>query len=102
MKTQNLFCSSRRFNIRGQFCRSGRRGSGLRSNGLRRGATIVEFALIIPILLTLLLGIMEWAWLARTQLTTANAVREGVRFATVGNTSTAVRTRIRNAAATLN
>jgi Flp pilus assembly protein TadG len=67
----------------------------------RRGATIVEFALIVPILLALLMGILEWAWLARTQLTVANAAREGIRHAVLGNTSTSVQTRIINAAAVL-
>jgi len=81
-----------------QFRASQRKGRSMR----RRGVSVVEFALIVPILLTLLIGIMEWAWLARTQLTVSNAAREGIRFATVGNTSTAVRTRVINAAATLN
>jgi Flp pilus assembly protein TadG len=67
----------------------------------RRGASIVEFALVVPILLTLLLGILEWAWLTRSQLTVANATREGVRFAALGNTSTAVQTRIINSASVL-
>ena len=83
-------------------CRSKFRGA-IRQPGAirRRGATIVEFALIIPLLLTLLIGIMEWAWLARTQLTIANASREGIRHAALGNTSVAVQNRIRTAAATL-
>ena len=92
MQKQSLFCASD----------GSKAHRTLRGSRRHRGATIVEFALIIPILLTLLLGIMEWAWLTRTQLTISNAVREGVRFASVGNTATAVRTRVRNAAATLN
>lgn len=68
----------------------------------RRGATVVEFALIVPLLLALLMGIMEFAWMARTQLTVANAAREGVRFAALGNTSTNVQTRIVNTATVLN
>ena len=68
----------------------------------RRGATVVEFALIVPILLALLMGIIEFAWMARAQLTVANAAREGIRFAALGNTSTNVRTRIINTATVLN
>lgn len=67
----------------------------------RRGATVVEFALIVPILLSVLMGIMEIAWMARTQLTVANAAREGVRFAALGNPSANVRTRIINTATVL-
>ena len=48
------------------------------------------------------MGILEFAWLARTQLTVANAAREGIRFAAVGNTSADVRTRIINSATNLN
>ena len=68
----------------------------------RRGSAVVEFALIVPILLALLMGIIEFAWMARAQLMVANAAREGVRFAALGNTSTNVRTRIINTASALN
>ncbi len=73
-----------------------------RGSTQRRGATVVEFALIVPLLLVILMGIMEFAWMARAQLTVANAAREGIRFAALGNTSTNVRTRIINTATVLN
>ena len=64
----------------------------------RRGATIVEFALIVPILLAMLLGIIEFAWMARSHLMLANAAREGARAAAVGKTTTEIRTRVTNMA----
>jgi len=50
----------------------------------RRGATMVEFALIVPILLAILIGILEFGWMVKNKLQLANAVREGARDAAVG------------------
>lgn len=49
--------------------------------GHRRGAALVEFAVVLPVLLLLLLGLMElgWAFFKASQLTTA--ARAGVREA---------------------
>lgn len=60
----------------------------------RRGQNIVEFALVIPVLITLLLGILEAAWLGRAQLAAGNAVREGARLASVGKPVTEVKARV--------
>lgn len=67
----------------------------------RRGATIVEFALLLPVLLAILLGIMEFGWLVKNHLTLANATREGARAAAVGRTSTETRTRVTSGASPL-
>ena len=52
-------------------------------HGRRRGAALIEFALVLPVLLLLLLGLMElgWAFFKASQLTTAAraAVREAIR-----------------------
>ena len=63
----------------------------------RRGASLVEFALVAPLLIALLMGIMEFAILARNQLMLANAAREGVRTLSLGRTVVAAKTRIKNA-----
>ena len=47
------------------------------------GQAIVEFAIVVPLLLTLLLGIMEWGFLIWTQNSFVNAVRDGAREAVV-------------------
>jgi Flp pilus assembly protein TadG len=65
----------------------------------RRGSTLVEFALILPILLAMLLGIIEFGWLAKNHLALANAAREGARAASLGKTTTEISTRVRGAAA---
>ena len=64
----------------------------------RRGATMVEFAFVVPIMLALLLGIMEFGWLAKNRLQLANAVREGARDAAVGLSTDSIQTRIKNRA----
>lgn len=65
---------------------------------LRRGATLVEFAMVLPVLLLIVLGIMEFGWYTRNQLGVANAVREGARVAAIGKTQSEIRTRVVNAA----
>lgn len=64
----------------------------------RRGATLVEFALLIPVLMLVLLGIMEFGWLTFNQLTVANAAREGARMAAVGKTTSTIQARVINQA----
>jgi Flp pilus assembly protein TadG len=51
----------------------------------RSGAAAVEFALVLPLLVLILFGIVEFAaaWHARQLIT--NAAREGARVAVVGN-----------------
>jgi len=46
-----------------------------------RGSTIVEFAVVLPLLLTLLFGIMEYGWMFSVRQTLQNAAREGCRLA---------------------
>lgn len=67
----------------------------------RRGQSVVEFALLVPVLLALVMGIIEFGWLTKNQLTLSNAAREGARTASLGHTTTDIRTRIVNAAAPL-
>ncbi len=74
----------------------------LPKNKLRsRGQAVVEFALVLPFLLILLLGIIEMSWLAKTYITLANAAREGARTAAVGRTTAAVAQRTEQAASPL-
>lgn len=66
-----------------------RRGSGKR----RRGAAIVEFALLSPILCMLLIGLFEFGRVLMVEQILTNAAREGAREASLLSTSdTAVRT----------
>lgn len=72
-----------------------------------RGAAAVEFALLAPILILLLLGIMEFGRAYNVQITLSNAAREGVRVMAINNSATAAatstaKTATKNAAAVLN
>jgi Flp pilus assembly protein TadG len=62
------------------------------------GAVAVEFALLLPILVALLLGIMEFSLVLNTQLTLTNAAREGARTVAVENDQAVARTAVRAAA----
>ena len=42
-------------------------------------AAIVEFAVVLPLLLTILLGIIEYGWVFMVRQTMQNAAREGCR-----------------------
>lgn len=57
----------------------------------RRGAVLVEFALSVPVLLTMLIGIIDVGWLYNHQLILTNAAREGSRLGTLGHTDDEVR-----------
>lgn len=63
-----------------------------------RGAVAVEFALLAPVLVMLLLGIMEFGRAYNAQITLSSAAREGVRVMAIGNNSAAARTAVKNAA----
>jgi Flp pilus assembly protein TadG len=45
------------------------------------GATAVEFALVLPVLLLILFGIIEYGWLFTYQIVLTNAVSQGARAA---------------------
>lgn len=66
-----------------------------------RGAVAVEFALLAPVLVMLLLGIMEFGRAYNTQVTISSAAREGVRVMAIGNSPTAARTAAKKAAVSL-
>ena len=53
------------------------------------GQAMVEFALILPIFLLILCGIIDFGWLFYNQLTLNNACREGARYAVVNTADNA-------------
>lgn len=57
--------------------------SSSRRNSNRRGAATVEFALIAPVFLLLVFGIIEFGRMLMVQQVLTNATREGARRATV-------------------
>lgn len=71
------------------------------SKSTERGAVAVEFALLAPLLVMLLLGIMEFGRAYNVQISLTNAAREGVRVMAIDNNQTAALTATKNAADTL-
>jgi Flp pilus assembly protein TadG len=67
----------------------------------RKGTASVEFALILPLLLGLLFGIIEFGLLFKDQLSLQQAAREGSRVAAVGRACVEVNNRVVNTAAQL-
>jgi len=62
-------------------------GNRIRKRGVQygeRGQALVEFAIIIPILLAVLLGIVEFARAWQIQQVVTNAAREGARVRVIG------------------
>ena len=59
----------------------------------------MEFALIVPLLIVLVLGIAEFGHAFQVQGTLSAAAREGVRLMALQNDPAAARAAVRNAAA---
>lgn len=63
-----------------------------RRSGSERGAAAVEFALVLPVLIMLLLGIVEFGRIYNIQISVTNAAREGARVMAIGNDPGAAQT----------
>lgn len=64
-----------------------------RRRGSERGQTLVEFALILPIFIVILVGLFDGGRLVFAYNTVSNAAREGGREATVNQTITDIQAR---------
>lgn len=62
-----------------------------------RGAVAVEFALLAPVLVMMLLGIMEFGRAYNVQISLSSAAREGVRVMAINNSATDARAAVKNA-----
>ena len=60
------------------------------------GASLIEFAVILPILLALVMGIVEFGWIYTGYITITGAAREGVRLAARGEDPGEISTRVNN------
>ena len=63
-----------------------------------RGQSLTEFALVLPLLLLLLLGTIEFGRILGTYLMMANLSREGARAAAVGESDAVIEEKIYSAA----
>jgi Flp pilus assembly protein TadG len=54
------------------------------------GQSLVEFALVLPLLLALVLGMVEFGWILNAKITLTSAAREGARFYAVSKDASKV------------
>ena len=73
----------------------------MKSRQNERGAAVVEFALVAPLLLMMVLGIAEFGRAYHVQTTLSQAAREGVRVMALQNDPAAAITATKAAAPTL-
>ncbi len=77
-----------------------RMGSFKRSSDLRdRGAAVLEFALTVPLMLIMLVGIIEFGRAYSVVISLQGAVREGARSLALGQNSTTVNSVVRSSTA---
>ncbi|HOV79617.1 MAG TPA: TadE/TadG family type IV pilus assembly protein [Bacillota bacterium] len=67
----------------------------------RRGQALVELALILPLLILLLMGTIEFGRIFHSYLIITNASREGARAGIIGKTDTEIRTLVKEVTASL-
>jgi Flp pilus assembly protein TadG len=68
--------------------KQGRRGE--------KGTVLVEMAIVLPILVLILIGTIEFGIVLHDHLVLQNASREGARFGVVGNSRAAIEQRVRD------
>ena len=66
-----------------------------------RGQALVEFAIILPLLLLLIFGVIEFGRIFGAELTVNNSAREGARLGAIGATDSLIVTRVLNSAGIL-
>lgn len=66
-----------------------------------RGQAVVEMALVLPVLVLLVVGILEFGRLFGAYLTVAHAAREGARLAVTGATDAEIEDLVRRQASSL-
>ncbi|GAC1606058.1 MAG: hypothetical protein NVS3B6_18940 [Pseudarthrobacter sp.] len=71
------------------------------SRASEHGAVAVEFAIVAPLLVALLLGIMEFSRAYNVQASLSAAAREGVRVMAIANDPAATKTAAENTAVSL-
>jgi Flp pilus assembly protein TadG len=74
-----------------------RTGASRRPGNSDRGSELVEMAIVLPIFILLIMGIIDFGFLFQKYEVVVNAAREGARLAAVGtHDNAAVETRVHN------
>jgi len=66
-----------------------------------KGQSLVEFALVVPLVLMILMAIVEFGFMFNAYITISNASREGARLGTLGNSNAAIEARVIEASPSL-
>ncbi len=64
-----------------------------------RGAALVEFTMVLPLLLALIFGIVDFGRAFQSWITITNAAREGARLGTTGGSVSEICNRVQSTAA---
>jgi Flp pilus assembly protein TadG len=64
----------------------------IRRSGTDQGSAAVEFALVLPVLVLILFGIIDFGRMLNARITLSQAAHEGARAAAVADTATAAST----------
>ncbi len=67
-----------------------------RNNCRERGQSIVEFALLAPLLILLFMGMFDFGWILHKQIQMDNATRLGARRGAVGETGSQIIARMQD------
>jgi Flp pilus assembly protein TadG len=76
--------------------RGGRRARGNRRAGhaRQRGQALVEFALVLPVFLLVVMAIVDFGWALRSYITITNSAREGARLGVTCVSTDAIKARV--------
>jgi len=77
----------RRFEMRGRMRDVARKN---------KGQSLLEFALVIPVLCIIFMGIFDFGWILHRQITLDNATRAGARRGAVGETTANIKNQVIN------
>lgn len=58
------------------------------------GQSLVEFAILIPVLMVIIMGIFEFGFILNSYITINSSSREGARLASVGGTDLEIRDKV--------
>jgi Flp pilus assembly protein TadG len=66
--------------------------------GTKRGTALLEFALLLPLILVLLAGVLDYSLLMRTAISVADAARAGAQYGSLSASNASNVTGMQNAA----
>ncbi len=69
--------------------------------GRERGSALIEAAIVLPIIVMLVFGVVDFGFMINRSTLISNAAREGAREGTFGGDAAAIEARVREAASTL-